>query len=173
MKKKLLIVGVVFFAGVGLAFFLWKPMGLRVPVMPAAGAAQAEGPQIILYFGENFTGRSVTLVNTAFDLPTEEERDGSLFTWNDQVRSLVVVSGTWRLYQNGRLNTRLDGTRLDQFSLQGRLPDQGWSALVSGTSAGRLEVPDVAEAGIGVDISSIELVSTQNLPDWALVLRKQ
>jgi hypothetical protein len=139
---------------------------------PTKRSRAGEGPQVILYTGENFTGKAIALQGTVYDLPLTPEQDGTAYDWNDQVRSLVVVGGTWRLYQNGRCNTRLDETKLDEFDIRGKLPDEGWCALVSATSRGQYEVPDVSAAGIGKDMSSIELISTENLPDWAMGLRK-
>jgi hypothetical protein len=165
MKKILLIALVVASLGIALALHLWDR-----PLPEAAG--QVQTPQIALYTGENFTGRELVLGGTLFDFPLEEDPDGSFFDWNDSVRSVIVLSGTWRLYQNGRLNTQLDETPLESFDLRTKGATRGWSALVSGTSAGRLEIPDLAAGGIGEDLSSVELISQANLPDWALGFRK-
>jgi hypothetical protein len=83
------------------------------------------------------------------------------------VRSLVVVSGTWRLWQNGRCNTRLDDTPVEALDVSTKEPEPGWSCLVSATSAGPLELSSGAAGGFLHDVSSIELVSVENLPDWA------
>jgi hypothetical protein len=165
MKKVLLIALVVLPLGIALALYLSEK-----PLPQAVGQVQA--PQIVLYTGENFTGRELLVEGTVFDLPREEEGDGSFFDWNDNVRSLIVVSGTWRLYQNGRCNTQLDDTRLEAFDIRGKGHVQGWSALVSGTSTGSLEIPDLAAGGLGEDLSSVELISQANLPDWVFAFRK-
>jgi len=173
MRKKISVLGLVVACVAAVALFLANRGGIRGPVVVAAGAAaEAGGPQIVLYTGENFTGRAITVTGTVFDLPKDQEPDGSLYDWNDQVRSIVVVSGTWRLYQNGRCNTRLDDTPIEAFAVGEKLPAQGWSALVSAASAGQLQIADLSAAGIGQDISSVELISTSNLPDWALGFRK-
>jgi len=88
------------------------------------------------------------------------------------LRSFVIVSGTWRLYQHGRCNTQLDDTKLLDFNLKEKPEVGGWSTLLSGLSDGPLQIPTVAAGGIWRDVSSIELVSTQNLPDWAMDFRK-
>jgi hypothetical protein len=165
MKKILLVSLIVLPLGLALTLYLWNR-----PLPEAVGQVQA--PQIVLYTGENFTGRELVVEGTVFDLPLEEDGDGSLFDWNDNVRSLIVVSGTWRLYQNGRLNTALDETRLEALDIRTKGAALGWSALVSATSAGRLEIPNLAAGGLGEDLSSIELVSQANLPDWVFAFRK-
>jgi hypothetical protein len=136
-------------------------------------AGAAGGAQIILYEGEDFTGNSVTLGDTCFDLPVHKNASSTEeFNWNDEVRSIVIVKGTWRLYQNGRCNTLLDDSTAAETSVKGRLPVGGWSTLISATSRGPLRIPNVAAGGIWRDVSSVELVSDQNLPDWALDFRK-
>jgi len=42
---------------------------------------------------------------------------------------------------------------------------------VSATSAGERRIANLADAGIGMGISSIELVSATALPDWSESLR--
>jgi hypothetical protein len=163
MKKKIVLAAFLISVGVALV------IGLSGPT---ARSVQGASPQIVLYTGENFTGRSITVEGTIFDFPKFDEPDGSQFDWNDQVRSLVVVGGTWRIYQNGRCNTRLDDTALQALDIGSKQPDEGWSALVSATSTGQLEVSDLSFLGLGKDISSVELVSQTNLPDWALAMRK-
>lgn len=165
MKRAILVLG----AAVGAGVVVVCAFSRREARVVRAGS----GPAIVLYTGEGFQGRSVALEGTALDLPAYLDQDGSEFNWNDQVRSLVVLGGTWRLYQHGRLNTRLDDTPIEEFDLRTKLPDEGWSALVSATSGGPLKVSDVRECGIGSDISSVELISEENLPDWALGLRKR
>ncbi|MGQ9591805.1 MAG: beta/gamma crystallin-related protein [Planctomycetota bacterium] len=164
MRRAILVLGAAI--GVGVVVVCAFPRREARVVRARSGAA------IVLYTGEGFQGRSVTLEGTAFDLPAYPDADGSEFNWNDRVRSLVVLGGTWRLYQHGRLNTRLDDTPLEEFRVGSKLPDEGWSTLLSATSAGPLKVADVREFGIGSDISSAELISEENLPDWALGLRK-
>jgi hypothetical protein len=167
MKLRIALVVCLATAALYLALHL---NGRRAKAPQALG--QVQGPQIVLYTGENFTGRVINLETHLFDLPKDQEPDGSLFDWNDKVRSLIVVKGTWRLYQNGRLNTGLDSTPIENFDIQTKQAAEGWSALVSATSTGPLEIPDLSEGGIGEDLSSVELISETNLPDWALGFRK-
>jgi len=137
----------------------------------AARPAQA-APEIILYWGENFTGRWISLMGTTFDLAAYIEETGEKVNWNDEIRSVVVKGGTWRLYQHGRCNTYLDDTALAELDVSTQEAVGGWSALVSATSFGPLELPNPAAGGFWRDISSVELVSPNNLPDWALDFRK-
>ncbi len=163
--KRILIVTVVLVGILGLVFgFLsWRTHVARAGVTS----------QIILYSGENFTGRSMTITDTTFDLPSVFNESGEeVFNWNDEVRSVIVVGGTWRLYENGRCNTQLDDTKLQDFSAKLKPVVGGWSSLVSATSMGPFKIPSVAVGGIWRDVSSVELISTQNLPDWAMDFRK-
>jgi hypothetical protein len=147
--------------------------GIATVYVARRGAAQAPaGPAIIFYQGEEYTGRSVTVTGTVFDLPTEEDARGDVWNWNDEVRSVVVVSGTWRLYQHGRLNTKLDDTALTALDVRTKEQAGGWSTLVSATSQGPLRIPTTAAGGFWRDISSVELVSEANLPDWAMDFRR-
>jgi hypothetical protein len=130
----------------------------------SAGAALE--PEIILYSEPGFQGREVHLFGDAVDLPYEQNADGTLMLWNDSVGSIIVVSGTWRLYQHGRMNTAIDDTPLELLDLRTKAQTTGWSSVLSATSNGPLKIASPELAGIGSDISSIELLSTQNLPDW-------
>ncbi len=130
-------------------------------------AAQGGKPLLILYWEEDFQGRSLEVTDTLPDLPRVEDRYGNVFDWNDEVRSVIVVSGTWRLYQNGRLNTKLDDTPLEELDLRAKEREPGWSCLLSATSSGPLKIPSPARGGFLRDVSSVELVSPENLPDWA------
>jgi hypothetical protein len=138
---------------------------------PAVGAQAGAGPEIILYSGEAFSGRSLSVTGTLYDMPKLSDAAGEVWDWNDQVRSFVVVSGTWRLYQNGRCNTAIDETPLESLQVRTKAAADGWSGLVSATSAGSLEVPFPGAIGLGPDISSIELISSANLPDWTFAFR--
>jgi hypothetical protein len=127
-------------------------------------------PSITLFSGEDFTGRSLTIAGTCYDMP--KEGDGpTAYDWNDEVRSVVVNGGTWRLYQHGRCNTKLDPTRLADFNVRAKEPEGGWSCLLSATSTGPLKIPNTAAAGFFRDVSSLELVSSRNLPDWSMSFR--
>ena len=169
MTKKTLTLSVVAVLCVGGAVAYFLSGGNR-------GVNLAEGqeaPQIILYTGENFTGRSVTIQGDLFDLPLEDAPDDSKFDWNDKVRSLVVTSGTWRIYQHGRCNTRLDKRELAVFDFTTTTPVSGWSSLVSAQPGQVLEIPNLAAGGLGEDISSVELISHQSLPVWSQSFRSE
>jgi hypothetical protein len=133
--------------------------------------AQVSNAKLILYWEPDFQGPSLEVTGTLPDMPVITDDRGAQFDWNDQVRSLVVLSGTWRLHQNGRLNTRLDETPLALLDLVTKERVEGWSCLVSATSRGPLYLPTGAAGGFAYDISSIELVSEDNLADWALPIR--
>ena len=157
----------VILSGVGV---LGLTMALIV-TWPRASLSQAGGPELWLYSEENFTGRAIRVLGTVLDMPAEENLDGTLFEWNDNVKSLVVMGGTWRLYQHGRLNTQLDDTPVDAVDVRVLPATPGWSALVSAPTGGTLEVPNLQSAGLALDISSIEFLSTESLPSWSSSLR--
>ena len=136
---------------------------------PRGRAGGGDEPQLILFSGPGFTGRELVLRDTVADLPVERLDDGSTFNWNDEVRSIIVVSGTWKLYQHGRCNTTLDDTPVEQLDLRVQSRVGGWSSLVSANSAGPMRIHSPETASLHRDISSIRLVSTLNLPDWAFV----
>jgi len=129
--------------------------------------AQSGKPMLILYWEEDFQGRALEVTGSLADLPVETDVFGNQFDWNDEVRSAVVVSGTWRLFQNGRSNTKLDDTPVEALDVRTKEKEGGWSTLVSATSAGPLEISKCAVGGFYRDVSSIELVSADNLPDWS------
>lgn len=138
-----------------------------------AASAQAGVAEIRLYTGEEFTGRELVIQQTLYDLPSIELSDTEAFYWNDEIRSVVVVSGTWRLYQNGRCNTVLDDTRIAEFDIRTKEDGKGWSCLVSGVSTGEVAFPSCESGGFHCDISSVELVSEENLPDWAMLTMRR
>ena len=129
--------------------------------------AQAGRPLLVLYWEEGFQGRSLEVTGSLPDLPVETDVFGNQFDWNDEVRSVVVVSGTFRLFQHGRSNTKLDDTPIEALDVRTKEIEGGWSTLLSATSSGPLEIPSGALGGFYRDVSSIELVSADNLPDWA------
>ncbi len=148
--------------------------GAAAALRSVAASGQAGRPLLILFWEEDFQGPSLEVTGSLPDLPVAVDAVGNEFNWNDEVRSIVVVSGTWRLYQNGRFNTKLDDTPLSALDLRSKEKDGGWSCLVSATSQGPLWLPNGAVGGFYRDVSSIELVSAENLPDWAApVLPKQ
>ncbi len=155
IRSKLALLGAgCLFLGLGAALLLRRP-ALR---------AQGGKPLLILYWEEDFQGRSLEVTDTLPDLPRVEDRYGNVFDWNDEVRSVIVVSGTWRLYQHGRLNTKLDDTPLEELDLRSKEREPGWSCMLSATSAGPLKIPSGARGGFFRDVSSVELVSHENLP---------
>jgi len=167
MKKTLLISSVLVLAAVVAALWAFGKWNV------AEVAAGEGGPELTLYTGENFTGRSFVVRATLHDLPRVEDPDGSFFDWNDQIRSIVVTGGTWRLYQHGRCNTQLDETELAELDVSSKDAREGWCSLVSATSSGPLAIANLAGGGIADDLSSIELVSTSLLPDWAQAMRQR
>ena len=152
--------------GLALVAVLWTLFLLRSGTEAQERGDGATEPLLILYSAPDFGGRSLEIRDTVVDLPVVEDRDGTRFNWNDEVRSIEVVSGTWRLCQHGRCNTELDETPLAAFVLRDRPVVSGWSSLVSATSRGPLLVSSPERGGLHRDISSIELVSSRNLPDW-------
>lgn len=138
---------------------------------PAGSAQAASGdlsqPLLILYWEESFQGRSLEVTGTLPDLPVVKDEFGNELNWNDEVRSIVVASGTWRIFAGGRCGTELDDTPLESLDLSTKKRVPGWSTLLSATSAGPLAIPSEAAGGFYRDISSVELVSEENLPDWA------
>jgi hypothetical protein len=145
---------------VGVGFSL-----LREP--PVAAQEIGRGPLIVVFWEENFKGRSLEVHDTIFDMPVVTDEYKNEFNWSDEVRSILVLRGTWRIYQHGRCNTKLDETKAKDLDVKTKERIPGWSTLVSATSAGPLELSSPASGCFYHDISSIELVSEKNLPDWA------
>jgi hypothetical protein len=135
--------------------------------------AQLAGPEIILYTGEDFTGESVRVTDTLLDLPkgVEDGPEEFRWNWNDNIKSIEVVRGTWRLYEHGRLNTTLDDTPVEELTAEAARAKgavEGWSCLVSGNSERAVQYPTPTSGPWASSISSVELVSEENLPDWAI-----
>ena len=105
-------------------------------VKTPGSAAQSREPELVVYSGPNFTGESMRLTQSAFDLLNERDARAGEQVWNDRIRSMIVVSGTWVIYQNGRGNTVIDDTPLESLDIREKAPDKGWSCLVSATSTG-------------------------------------
>jgi hypothetical protein len=162
MGHKTIFVGVLFLLMIGAA-----GIGISLFKKAQVAAQEDKSPLIILYWDENFDGRSLELRGSAYDLPTVSDEFDNKFSWSDEVRSIVVVRGTWRLYQHGRFNTKLDETKPEDFDVKGKERVPGWSTLLSATSAGPLKISSPANGAFYHDISSIALVSNENLPDWA------
>ena len=107
------------------------------------------------------------MTGTLLDMPKEELEGGEIFYWNDNVRSVRVLGGTWRLCQHGRLNTALDDTELSALDISTKARSVGWAALVSAAEDGPGEYASAAGWGWAPEVSSVELVSEERLPDWA------
>lgn len=154
----------LFFAGgvlVVAAVFLYFTHG-------GSSVAQSSDARLIIYWEPNFRGPSLEVTDTLLDMPVVTDENGAEFDWNDQVRSVIVVSGTWRLWRHGRCNSKLDETPLEALDITTKERIRGWSCLISATSSGPLRLANCAAGGFSHDVSSIELVSEQNLADWAL-----
>jgi dolichol-phosphate mannosyltransferase len=160
MARRLLVPTVVVAAGLAALLFF--------PRSRPSSAAGEGAPLLVIYSEPNFTGRSLEVTGSLADLPAADALDEEGFDWNDSIRSLRVVRGTWRIHQHGRLSTELDDTPLEALDLSNRRLVPGWSCLLSASSQGPLEVASPEAGGLGLDASSIELVSRSNLPDWAL-----
>jgi hypothetical protein len=124
------------------------------------------GPGLILFSEPGFQGLSLVVNQTLPDLPVARDSEGREFDWNDNVRSAIVLGGTWRLHQHGRCNTELDDTPLERLDLPTKPRVRGWTCLLSATREGPLELSGPEHGGWGEDVSSVELVSERNLPDW-------
>lgn len=130
----------------------------------ASGPEEACGPELIVYSGDAFDGRSLCVRSTLLDMPEEEMANGDVYDWNDRISSVVVTRGRWRLYQNGRCNTKLDATRLGELDVSTKQAVGGWSCVVSADSGTvRVNLRD----GLFADneISSIELLPKRALPE--------
>ncbi len=158
--KTIVLSAVSFLLGIGASLLILR--GAREPHVATALLK----PEIIFYSQPNFQGRELHLYQDAVDLPVEDLADGTKMLWNDNVASIIVVSGTWRLYQHGRMNTALDDTPRESLDVRTKSPATGWSSLISANSLGPLRIASPELAGIDYDISSVELVSALNLPDW-------
>ena len=142
----------------------------RVPI-PRVAAHEGEG-LIVLYSEPGFQGKTLIVTDSLLDMPKEQLGDGTVFDWNENVRSMRVIAGTWRLYQHGRANSVLDDTPLMSLDIGSKPATHGWTSLVSASVFGEVGYADSAAGGWGEDISSIELVSLDALPEWALVPRE-
>jgi hypothetical protein len=150
------------------AFSVGASIALLVSRGDNVQAAAGGKPEIIFYSEPDFQGRELHILEDTVDLPFEDLADGAQMLWNDNIGSILVVSGTWRVYQHGRMNTVLDDTPRAALDVYSKPATSGWSSLLSGTSRGALAVASPELMGIGRDISSVQLVSWENLPDWAM-----
>ena len=160
LTPKTIVAGaVVFILGIAVAAIFMR----GGQELQAGAAAQ---PELILFSEPDFQGRELHLFDSTVDLPFEDLVDGTKHLWNDNIGSLIVAGGTWRLYQHGRMNTALDDTPKEAVDVYSKAPAGGWSCLLSASSRGPLKIATPELGGFGSDISSIELVSPFNLPDW-------
>lgn len=134
---------------------------------PPSASAEGEGPTLLLYSEEDFGGRCLVVKGTVLELPKEVTEDGCAFDWNDNVRSLRVLSGTWRLCQHARLNTLLDDEPVSDVDVSKKFRAKGWSCLVSAGPDGPAEHRSAEGWGWVPEISSVELLSSEPLPEWA------
>jgi hypothetical protein len=169
MNRRLLLVPVLLVLGL-IATVAVGVLSRRSSAQIAPRPAQ-DFPKLLLFFEPDFQGPSLEVTGTLLDMPVITDENGVEFNWNDNVRSLIVASGTWRLCQNGRANTKLDDTPLGLLDIRTKEPADGWSSLLSATSTGPLQILNPALGGFGHDVSSIELVSENNLPEWLLPKR--
>jgi hypothetical protein len=147
---------------------------LILAVLPRSSTAQmALGPSIQLFMEEGFKGPAIDVAGTLIDMPTVSDPEGVEISWNDNVGSVIVFSGTWRINQHGRCNTEIDETPLEKVDLGAKKRVDGWSCLISATSKGPLKISRPGLGGFSRDVSSIELVSEKNLEDWALPVVKE
>ncbi len=157
--------------GMSIAVFLllfeWPP-GSTAQDRPDERRREGEhGPELIVYSGGEFDGRSLRVQSTLLDMPEEETAEGEIYDWNDRISSIVVVRGTWRLFENGRRNTELDETPLEALDVSSKEAVGGWSCVVSAGPAGPVRVTARDGLFAAEAISSIELVSDRALPDAA------
>ena len=102
-------------------------------------------------------------------MPKSTDEEGKDYDWNDQISSIRVVRGTWMLFENGRANTKLDDSALEELDITEKTPVGGWSALVSASSVGPVEYCSSESGSWGNDtISSIILISPDPLPARAI-----
>ncbi len=127
--------------------------------------ARGRKPELIVFSGDEFDGRSLEVHGSLYDMTRETNADGSIHAWNDSISSIIVVRGTWRLYQNGRCNTRLDDTPLKRLDIRKKEAAGGWSCIVSASPDRPLRLTTHDGVFADDDISSIELVSDKALPD--------
>jgi len=140
---------------------------------PQRTMAQEAGAVIVLYSETGFRGRQLVVERSLPDLPVLTGADGGEeFDWNDNVRSVRVLSGTWRVFQHGRFNTALDETPIASFDASAKPLAGGWSTLLSPDGSGPLEIPDLLSCGVVTpEISSLRLVSERPMPPWLLTSR--
>lgn len=142
-------------------------------VQTKTSAEEPQKPLLLVYWDTDFGGRCLEITGDLLDLPKCVSDDGTELDWNDQISSIVVVSGTWRLCQHGRANTEEVKDEASPDNVVAR-PVSGWSCLVSAGSTGATKCAKPEGGGWANDeISSIQLVSTENLPDWAVLCREK
>lgn len=140
------------------------PSGSTAEDGPAERRREGRRPELIVYSGSEFDGRSLRVRSTLLDMPKEEISDDDIHDWNDRISSIVVVRGTWRLYQNGRCNTELDETSLAELDVTTKQAAGGWSCIVSAGTNGPVRLTSRDGLFANNDISSIELLSERALP---------
>ena len=75
-------------------------------------------PKIQIFMEEDFNGPSLEVTGSLIDMPVVKDPNGVEIDWNDNIGSVIVLSGTWRLNQHGRCNTEIDDTPLERLDLR-------------------------------------------------------
>ena len=132
-----------------------------------SGAARkvsaASSAKIRVFEHVSFLGANLDIQQSTRVLPSipDSANPDDVFDWNDKISSIIVIKGTWRLYEHSNFNLDECGNAVP-----------GWVYVVSGSdnAPGGIAYPCPPSAGFKNDeISSIELVSEENLPDWVIV----
>ena len=118
------------------------------PAAPDESAEEAS-PRLVVYADADFSGRSLTITDTLIDMPKSDD-----FDWNDQISSIEVLEGTWRLYEHGRLHQLRERKRGEPNRVG------GWSCVI--TAPARISGTD-GRFGDN-SISSIERIANHTIP---------
>ena len=160
MRIKYLLVALVLVAAGAIA---WS---LRTPDLTAQVEDRGK-PELVIFWENEGRGHTRRITGTQLDMPHSLDEAGEDFSWNDWIKSIVVTRGTWRVYEHGRANTRLDETELAELDIRSKERATGWSCLVSGSADGPVQYDETNTFFAPDEISSIVLVSEENLPAWA------
>ena len=110
----------------------------------SAGRKSTRAAEIEVFWDTGFEGRSLVITDSLAELPTFTTETGEEFSWDENISSIVLRAGTWRLCQESDFNR----------------PRGGWSVLVSAGEHGVVR-QSASECGGWTNdgISSIQLVS--------------
>lgn len=106
---------------------LWTIVGRRDDAKRKARAAVTISSvkllkgQIVLYSGTNYSGKHISLTESAPRL--------SAFSFNDRASSVRVISGTWQLYQNNYYEGASFTTSGSAYSPIPRIPSRSLSSV--------------------------------------------